>query len=132
MPSLPQARPAANPDAQVPYEFRHEIARGGMGSILEVADCRLGRTVAVKIMLSKVKTDGAQKQRFINEAVVLATLEHPNIVPIHDLGRDSEGQLYYTMKLVQGHTLQARKQNVVARGKQDSVLPVWNAKRRHS
>ncbi|MDZ4287729.1 MAG: serine/threonine-protein kinase, partial [Prosthecobacter sp.] len=101
------ALPGANPDATVPYKFGLEIARGGMGSILEAADCKLGRTVAVKIMLSEMEADEGQRQRFINEAAVLATLEHPNIVPIHDLGRDSEGQLYYTMKLVHGRTLQA-------------------------
>ncbi|MDZ4287346.1 MAG: protein kinase, partial [Prosthecobacter sp.] len=75
--------------------------------ILEAADCKLGRTVAVKIMLSELNASEDQRQRFVNEAAVLATLEHPNIVPIHDLGRDSEGQLYYTMKLVHGRTLQA-------------------------
>ncbi len=98
---------AANPDAGVPYEFHREIARGGMGSILEARDCRIGRIVAVKVMLSEMHADEHQKQRFINEAAVLGLLEHPNIVPIHDLGRDGEGQLYYTMKRVQGHTLQA-------------------------
>ncbi len=106
-----QARAAAggvaDPDAAVPYEFRGEIARGGMGSILEAQDRRLGRTVAVKVMLSEMKGDAEQRQRFINEAAVLATLEHPNIVPIHDLGRDAEGHLFYTMKLVHGRTLQA-------------------------
>ncbi len=103
--SSPASGGNADPDAPVPYEFRHEIARGGMGCILEAQDHRLGRTVAVKVMLSE--TDAEQRQRFINEAAVLATLEHPNIVPIHDLGRDADGRLFYTMKLVHGRTLQA-------------------------
>jgi eukaryotic-like serine/threonine-protein kinase len=98
---------AANPHARVPYVFRNEIARGGMGSILEADDCKLGRSVAVKIMLSELEADEAQKQRFINEAAVLARLAHPNIVPVYDIGCDVEGQIYYSMKLVHGRTLQA-------------------------
>ena len=92
----------------MPYVFRNEIARGGMGSILlEADDCKLGRTVAVKIILSELSADHAQRQRFVQEAAVLAKLAHPNIVPVYDIGRDEEGQLYYSMKLVKGRTLQA-------------------------
>lgn len=101
------APPEAHPDARVPYEFGHEIARGGMGSVLEAQDCKLGRKVAVKVMLSELDADAAQQQRFVHEAAVLGRLEHPNIVPIHDIGRDTEGQLYYSMKLVKGRTLQS-------------------------
>lgn len=96
---------AANPDAAVPFVFGAEIARGGMGSILKAEDCKLGRAIAVKIMLSELNLEESQQQRFINEAAVLARLEHPNIVPIHDLGRTTGGDLYYTMKLVKGRTL---------------------------
>ena len=106
-PSAVSQPASANPDAAVPYVFGREIARGGMGCILETEDCKLGRKVAVKIMLWEAGVSEEQKQRFINEAAVLGMLEHPNIVPIHDLGRDSEGQLYYSMKLVKGRTLQA-------------------------
>ena len=96
----------ANPAAPVPFIFGRRIAQGGMGAILEASDCKLGRTIAVKVMLSEAGCREEQKQRFIQEAAVLGRLEHPNIVPIHDLGLDSEGQLYYTMKLVKGVTLQ--------------------------
>ena len=102
----PVSASAANPDSPVPFIFGRRIAQGGMGAILEASDCKLGRTIAVKIMLSEAGCSDDQKQRFIQEAAVLGRLEHPNIVPIHDLGRDSEGSLYYTMKLVKGRTLQ--------------------------
>lgn len=105
--AMPQPASGANPDAPVPFVFGDEIARGGMGSILKADDCKLGRVIAVKIMLSELNADEDHKQRFINEAGVLARLAHPNIVPVYDIGRDSEGQLYYTMKLVKGRTLQA-------------------------
>lgn len=106
-PAQPSVGPApANPDAPVPFVFGKRIAQGGMGAILEAEDCKLGRTIAVKVMLDERDKDEAAKQRFIQEAAVLGRLEHPNIVPIHDLGRDSAGNLYYTMKLVKGRTLQ--------------------------
>lgn len=95
----------ANPDSSVPFEFGRQIAKGGMGAILEGKDCKLGRTIAVKVMLDP-HASSEQVRRFVQEAAVLGRLEHPNIVPIHDLGRDSEGALYYTMKLVKGRTLQ--------------------------
>lgn len=96
----------ANPDAAVPFIFGNRIAQGGMGAIAEAEDCKLGRKIAVKVMLLEAGADEEQRQRFVQEAAVLGRLEHPNIVPIHDLGRDTDGSLYYTMKLVQGHTLQ--------------------------
>lgn len=95
----------ANPDSPVPFVFGKRIAKGGMGAILEGEDCKLGRTIAVKVMLDP-NASSDQARRFVQEAAVLGRLEHPNIVPIHDLGRDSEGALYYTMKLVKGRTLQ--------------------------
>lgn len=109
-PTAAQTRAAspmgANPAAPVPFIFGRRIAQGGMGAILEASDCKLGRTIAVKVMLAEAGGSEEQKQRFIQEAAVLGRLEHPNIVPIHDLGLDSEGQLFYTMKLVKGRTLQ--------------------------
>jgi len=97
---------AADPDAAVPFVFGQRIAQGGMGAILEADDCKLGRKIAVKVMLDGRLTDEDQKVRFVQEAAVLGKLEHPNIVPVHDLGRDAEGSLYYSMKLVKGRTLQ--------------------------
>lgn len=95
----------ANPDAPAPFVFGKRIAKGGMGAILEGEDCKLGRTIAVKVMLDP-QAGGEQARRFVQEAAVLGKLAHPNIVPVYDLGRDSEGALYYTMKLVKGRTLQ--------------------------
>ncbi len=95
----------ANPDAAVPFVFGRRIAKGGMGAILEGDDRKLGRKIAVKVMLDP-NASAEHAQRFVQEAAVLGRLAHPNIVPIHDLGRDGEGALYYTMKLVKGRTLQ--------------------------
>jgi len=96
----------ANPDAPVPFVFGPRIAQGAMGAILEADDCKFGRKIAVKVMLSEAGMSDEQKLRFVQEAAVLGRLEHPNIVPVHDLGRDASGDLYYSMKLVKGRTLQ--------------------------
>lgn len=89
------------------YQVRRELARGGMGAILEATDQTLDREVAMKVMLEAGEQDPIARQRFLREALVLARLEHPNIVPIHEMGRDAQGRRFYTMKLVKGRTLQA-------------------------
>ena len=103
---LPATLPSITLPAQS-YVVGREIAHGGMGSVLHAQDKKLGRDVAMKVMRLSSAASEEARSRFIREATVLARLEHPNIVPIHDLGWDAENRLYYTMKLVQGRTLQA-------------------------
>jgi len=86
------------------YTTGREIARGGMGAVVDARDNRLGRSVAMKVMLHR-EAGAAERQRFTQEARVLSQLAHPNIVPVYDLGADAQGRLFYTMKLVQGATL---------------------------
>jgi WD40 repeat protein/serine/threonine protein kinase len=94
--------PAAPADPER-YAVEEEIARGGMGQILRAADRDLGREVAMKVMLEGM--DEKARGRFVEEAQVTAQLEHPNIVPVHELGIDAEGKLFFTMKLVKGKSL---------------------------
>ncbi len=108
-----QGAPVTLPEES--YAVGGEIARGGMGSILEAEDRKLGRKVAMKVMRLETDATEDQRQRFVREATVLARLEHPNVVPIHELGRDAEGRLFYTMKLVQGRTLHAILDGLKAR-----------------
>ena len=81
----------------------HEVARGGMGVVRTARESATRRTVAVKVMLRPESTQDSV--RFITEARITAQLEHPNIVPIYDLGVDAQGKPYYSMKLVEGITL---------------------------
>ena len=81
------------------YRPGREIARGGMGAVLDAQDNKLGRNVAMKVMLRRNASEEDQ-QRFLLEARVLGQLAHPNIVPVHDVGTDEQGRLFYTMKLV--------------------------------
>jgi serine/threonine protein kinase/formylglycine-generating enzyme required for sulfatase activity len=87
------------------YRMEAEIARGGMGRIVEAYDQILGRTVAMKLLIGGTDEQLAMQVRFTEEAQITGQLEHPNIVPVHDLGLDDEGQLYFTMKRVGGRTL---------------------------
>ncbi len=81
------------------------LARGGMGVVYQARQHALEREVAVKVMTGRAETP-EMAERFRREALVLGRLAHPNIVPVYDIGMDAEGQLFYTMKLVRGRTLQ--------------------------
>ncbi len=88
------------------YAQGTELGRGGMGIVRQTEDLKLGRQVAMKVMLETHKLSFDARLRFYQEAEILARLEHPNIVPMHDLGIDANGRPYYTMKEVKGVTLQ--------------------------
>ena len=85
------------------YVLEGEIARGGMGAVLRGIDRDLRREVAIKFMLSD--QDAKQKARFVEEAQITGQLEHPNIVPIHELGVDAQKKLFFSMKMVKGRSL---------------------------
>ncbi|MCP3914391.1 MAG: SUMF1/EgtB/PvdO family nonheme iron enzyme [bacterium] len=94
------------------YRMEGEIARGGMAAIMRVWDGDLRRHLAMKVILAKGEGKGASSgtpsrslARFLEEAQVTGQLDHPGIVPIHELGLDQRKQVYFTMKLVKGHTL---------------------------
>ena len=89
--------------AQDKYADGKEIGRGGMGVIMRVTDRMVRRDVAMKVM--RHDTSAVQRARFLEEAQVTGQLEHPNIVPIHEIGVDPKGRMYFTMKLVKGRTL---------------------------
>ena len=85
------------------YLVEHEIARGGMGVVLRAVDCDIRREVAVKYLLDQA--DAGKKARFVEEAQITGQLEHPNIVPIHELGVDARKRLFFAMKMVKGRSL---------------------------
>lgn len=87
------------------YAIGDEVNRGAMGAILSVFDRDIHRRVAMKIMLERGRKDRSALERFVEEAQVTGQLEHPNIVPIHELARDEKGRPYFTMKMIQGASL---------------------------
>ncbi|MGE3805587.1 MAG: serine/threonine-protein kinase, partial [Gemmataceae bacterium] len=85
------------------YIVEGELARGGMGAVLRAVDCDIRREVAVKYLLDQ--SDPKKKLRFVEEAQITGQLEHPNIVPIHELGVDAQKKLFFSMKMVRGKSL---------------------------
>jgi serine/threonine protein kinase len=86
------------------YELRGRVGRGGMGTVWRAHDRELGREVALKVMNGPDPRPGAEA-RLRTEAQVLARLEHPGLVPVHDLGLLPDGRVFYAMKLVRGRRL---------------------------
>jgi serine/threonine protein kinase len=90
------------------YEVRGEIDRGGMGAVLEVWDRELRRPLAMKVSLSGPDAGadaGRRVARFLEEAQITAQLDHPGVVPVHELGVDDQGRVFFTMRRVQGRDL---------------------------
>jgi serine/threonine protein kinase len=85
------------------YLIEGEIARGGMGAVLRAVDCDIHREVAVKYMLDA--KDPKKQARFVEEAQINGQLEHPNIVPVYDLGIDAKKRPFIMMKMVKGRSL---------------------------
>jgi eukaryotic-like serine/threonine-protein kinase len=81
-----------------------KLGAGGMGSVFRVEDTALGRQVALKV-LGIVDSSGEFGARLLREAKIIAQLEHPGIVTVHDVGTLPDGRVFYTMKLVQGRRL---------------------------
>lgn len=99
----PQARPApVSPQKLERYKVGDEIARGGMGRVVEATDTVLQRSVAIKQVLDV--GDHALK-RFERETLITARLEHPSIVPLYDAGRGPDGLPFYVMRKVAGRPL---------------------------
>jgi len=84
-----------------------EIAHGGSATVRKIYDTILLRHSAMKVMSEKLRPFGDECERFIEEAQITAQLDHPNIVPIHELSVTRDGALYFTMKLIEGYTLKA-------------------------
>lgn len=105
------------------YEFLGELGRGSMGAVLEVWDSELRRKLAMKVILrqthdssgdsgsesgsDEASVDPRMFERFLEEAQITGQLDHPGIVPVHEVGLDATGRVYFTMRLVRGEDLRA-------------------------
>lgn len=95
----------ANPDfSSTKYTFVKELGRGGMGTVYLAADTELDRHVAIKV-LNTPDVTGDLRVRMVREAQIIARLEHPGIVPVHDVGVLPDGRVFYAMKYVRGSRL---------------------------
>jgi eukaryotic-like serine/threonine-protein kinase len=111
--ALERLRQAADsPDLEgTRYRLIDKLGEGGMGGVFRVEDRVLEREVALKV-IGVSDPDGVLAIRLLQEARVIAKLEHPGIVPVHDAGALPDGRPYYTMKLVQGKRLDEHAKDV--------------------
>ncbi len=108
------AEPRVVSEARVRYLSENKLGEGGLGEVLGARDQDIGRRVAVKRLRPEVKSDAALL-RFAEEVRTIGRLEHPNIVPVHDVGIDEQGDHYFVMKYVDGETLEQVIERLAAR-----------------
>ncbi|CAN5338979.1 hypothetical protein BH11PLA2_BH11PLA2_37170 [soil metagenome] len=87
------------------YEIGEIIGRGGMGEVYRALDRRLGRELAIKCLRSHFACDALVMQRFLSEARITASLQHPGIPPVHEVGTLPDGRPFMAMKLIAGRSL---------------------------
>ena len=108
-PGKPAKRSERPPSPSQPpgprYKIGELLGAGGVGLVTSALDRTIGRTVAVKTLKQGKESEASVARRFIDEAHVTAQLEHPNIVPVYDMGWLPDGQPYYTMRIVKRQSL---------------------------
>jgi tRNA A-37 threonylcarbamoyl transferase component Bud32/tetratricopeptide (TPR) repeat protein len=107
-----EGAPTTSESSASRYTVIEELGRGGMGVVFKVWDADLRRHLAVKVSrartfaTNRLSTHDKQRlARFLDEAQITSQLEHPGIVPVHDVGIDEDGRVYFTMRLVRGRSL---------------------------
>lgn len=99
--------PFQSGDRLGPYEIVASLGAGGMGEVYKARDTRLDRTVAIKVLLSRLADDAQWRERFDRDARVIRALDHPHICALYDVG-DHEGRRFLVMQYLEGATLADR------------------------
>jgi serine/threonine protein kinase len=90
-----------------PYEIVAPLGAGGMGEVYRARDTRLDRTVVIKVLPPHFADDVMRRQRYVREAKVVSSLNHPNICTLHDIGREGDVE-YIVMEFLEGESLAER------------------------
>jgi tRNA A-37 threonylcarbamoyl transferase component Bud32/WD40 repeat protein len=90
-----------------PYEILSPVGAGGMGEVYKARDTRLDRSVAIKVLASRLAGDGDPRARFEREAKAISALNHPHICTLHDVGRQGDSE-YLVMEYLEGDSLSQR------------------------
>ena len=91
--------------AESKFTIEGDLGKGGMGTIYDAFDRNVRRKVAIKSINSEISDNEISRKYFTKEAQITGQLEHPNIIPVYEMGVNPQGRLYYVMKRVQGMTL---------------------------
>jgi len=94
-------------DGKIRYELAQRLGEGGVGEVVLARDNDIERDVAIKRLRPELQGSHASLLRFAEEVRTVGRLEHPNIVPIHDVGIHANGEYFFVMKYVEGETLEA-------------------------
>jgi len=127
LPAGSRAEPNALPSSLGRFAVLRQIGRGGMGRVVEARDPDLRRDVAVKLLVDPSEVSPEQLTRFVVEAQVTAQLEHPNIVPVHELGLTADGEVFFVMKRVDGRSLRQVLRDL--RSGDEATLRQWTRHR---
>ncbi len=134
--SLPITVPGADvllrPDVRGRYHIKRLIGKGASGEVRKARDRALNRQVAIKTLRDELAEKPGMVTRFVREARVIAQLEHPAIVPVHDLGQLPDGRWYITMKEIHGKTLRQRVDELHAARRGGPMIPLadgWSLRR---
>ena len=123
MPSLPMVG-----DELAGYRLQGVLGRGGMSVVYEAENPRLGSTVALKVLAPELATNDAFRTRFLKESRIAASLNHPNVIPIYDMG-SHEDLLFIAMRYVSGADLRAVLKNHEAIAPDQALLLISQAGR---
>ena len=123
--SQPEAAPADLPQQIGRYRIEKVLGQGGFGRVYLAHDDDLDRPVAIKVPNPERITHPEDVEAFLNEARILARLDHPNIVPVIDVGRTEDGLCFVVSKLIEGSDLAVRI------GQARPVLPGFGGTGRH-
>lgn len=104
------------------YSIVSEIGRGGMATVYRARQVMLDREVALKVLNRTLSAEPSNAQRFLQEARMLASLEHPNVVSVYDVGVTPDGSYYFSMQLLEGGDFSARLQRGVSEAEVVRVL----------
>src|SRR3954468_18795618 len=86
------------------YRIESVLGRGGMGIVYRASDLELGRVVALKVIAPELLEDAGVRERFLREARTAASIEHPNVIPVHAAG-ERDGIAFLVMRFIEGDDL---------------------------